>query len=82
MIVHVASSEQKQKGKKPEELLSPDSPDYLLKNLDQYVRSNREIVADLVRSNKKGPIKPIVESTPIPRLEGESAIDYMKRIGK
>ncbi len=44
---------QRKAGKTPQQLLSPESPDYLGKNIDQYQRSSQQIIRDLVKSGNK-----------------------------
>lgn len=76
--------EQKQKGKNAKELLNPSSPEYLGKNIDSYIRSNQQIIQDLVKTNKR-PSAPAPGAPPVasePRKAGESAADYLKRTGK
>lgn len=63
-------------GKTPTELLSPDSPDYLGKRITNYVRNPQQIMQDVLKSATT----PAVSA--IPRKEGESAEDYLKRTGK
>lgn len=67
---------QRAAGKSPAELLNPDSADYLGKRLSSYVRSPQEIMQDTLQ-------RAMAPSTSaVPRKEGESAADYLKRIGK
>lgn len=83
---------QKKKGKSPLELLIPGSPDYLGKYLDQFTRTPREMMQDQVKMLKGqdgGLAAPAPGATPAapakapdPRQPGESAADYLKRIGK
>lgn len=75
----------KQEGKSPQQLLNPESPDYLGKNIDRYVRTQQQQVQDLVKSNRKIPsTTPTATPTPAPepRKSGEDAASYLKRIGK
>lgn len=78
-------NEKKQKGKSTKDLLDPKSPDYLGGTIDTYVRTNQQIIQDLVKTNKRpaantAPVAPAV--TAEPRKAGESAADYLKRTGK
>lgn len=77
-------SKKRQEGKSAQELLNPDSPDYMGKSITQYVRSNQQIMKDLVKSQAK--VAPSVPekaaNPPTPRQPGESAANYLKRIGK
>lgn len=81
-------STQIKKGKTPQQLLSPDSPDYLGKSISQYTRSSKQIIQDMVKMNagpaKNGLASPTPAPTPTvePRKAGESAAQYLKRIGK
>jgi hypothetical protein len=90
---------QRAKGKSAVELLSPDSPMYLGKNINQFVRTPQQILRDMAPKRAqpsdgmastitgaqnaeagtptfRAPQKPKAG----PRLEGESAADYLKRI--
>ncbi len=66
-------NQQRQAGKTPQQLLSPESPDYLGKNINQYVRSNQQIIRDLVKSgaNQNSNVAPI----------GEEMIDVISPTG-
>lgn len=61
-------------GKSAQDLLSPDSKDYLGNQVKQYARSPQQIMNDLVSGVTAAPA-PKVE----PRKQGESAADYLKR---
>lgn len=83
----VEYQKKRKEGKTAQQLLSPDSPDYLGKSLNQYVRSSKQIIQDMVKMNasstKGGLATPGPKAVPVePRKEGESAADYLKRIGK
>lgn len=67
---------QKQAGKTPAQLLTPDSPDYLGKTIPNYVKDFEQLVKGLTSrvSEKKTKAEP--------RREGESPAEYLKRIGK
>lgn len=64
-------------GKTPHQLLSPDSSDYLGSRLSSYVRSPQQIMQDTLNSATQAP----ATSAPA-RKDGESPDDYLKRIGK
>lgn len=72
-------NKQRQEGKSAKQLLSPESPDYLGKNIDRYTRTNQQIITDLVKINKSA--TPMATPPP-PRQPGESAAAYLKRTGK
>lgn len=80
-------NEQKKKGKTPQELLNPDSPDYMGKTIDRYVRSQTDVIKDTVRAlqrpgtQKAGPV-PVNVVPPAPRQPGETPDAYLNRIGK
>jgi len=69
---------QKQRGagKSAAELLDPDSPEYLGKRIRSYVRGPQDIMQDVLKSATQAP------GQAIPRKEGESAEEYLKRTGK
>jgi hypothetical protein len=68
---------QRQTGKTPQQLLSPDSPDYLGRRLQSYVRSPQQIIQDTLESATRAP------ATQAPaRKQGETPDEYLKRIGK
>lgn len=68
---------QRESGKTPQQLLSPDSPDYLGKRLSSYVRSPQQILQDAIGSASQAP------ATKAPaRKQGETPDEYLKRIGK
>lgn len=73
-------SEQRKKGKTALELLSPDSPDYLGKHIERFVRSQQQITRDLIRPF----LKPSTNSVDPgkARKEGETPEEYLKRVGK
>lgn len=79
---------EKQKGKTAQQLLNPDSPDYLGRSIRQYTRSNKQIMSDLVRASRnttpvaEGTTAPSPAPSVAPRQPGESASEYLKRIGK
>jgi hypothetical protein len=54
------------KGKSPQELLNPDSPDYLGKNIVQYVRTPQQIMRDMMPKRAKAPTTLSEVSTGIP----------------
>lgn len=80
-------SEKRKQGKSPEQLLNPESTDYLGKNINNYVRSTDQIIRDMVGGIKApNEIPTPVEATTPPdpakaRQEGESMNDYLKRRG-
>lgn len=81
-------------GKKPFDLLHPDNPDYLGKGISMFAESPTEIVrksAQAFRSSLQPVPTPSTSPTgaPLPapgakpaRLPGESASDYLKRVGQ
>lgn len=64
-------------GKSAADLLSPDSPDYMGKRINAFVRSPQQIMQDVLKSATNAP-----GTNAIPRKAGESAEDYLKRTGK
>ena len=46
-------AKKRQEGMSPEQLLNPDSKDYLGKNINQYIRSQRDVMRDMVRSQAR-----------------------------
>lgn len=85
--------EERAKGTSARELLDPDSPKYLGKNIAQYVRTPQQIMRDLAprRAQTPGTGLTLAPSTapayaappkpkPLPRQPNESAADYLKRI--
>lgn len=68
---------QRGQGKSAADLTSPDSPDYLGKRIKSFVRSPQQIMQDVLQSATSAPA-----SNAIPRKDGESAEDYLKRTGK
>lgn len=77
-------SKQRQEGKTSSQLLDPDSPEYLGKNIRQYVRSNKQVIKDLIKTGSpSGDVAPSPTPAQVePRKPGESAADYLKRLGK
>lgn len=85
---------QRKKGKTAVELLSPESPDYLGKHIRSYTRTPQQIIKDMANmaSQKEGLAAPAPSPSASPsgtppkapeaRKPGESAADYLKRIGK
>jgi hypothetical protein len=83
-------------GKSARTLLDPDSPDYLGKNITQYVRTPQQIMRDMAPKRTPAPglaLTPNTQpaaagtfqapkATPIPRQPGESAAAYLKRTKK
>lgn len=69
-------AKQRQGGKSPQQLLDPESPDYLGKRLKGYVRSPQQIMQDTLESATQSPA-----TNAVPRKAGESADDYLKRAG-
>ena len=67
---------QRQSGKTPQDLLNPDSKDYLGKQIGKFVRSPQEILKGMTEAAQGTPPEKAVP----PRGEGESAADYLKRI--
>jgi Sec-independent protein translocase protein TatA len=78
-------SNQRKKGKSAQDLLNPDSPDYLGKAIGRFKRSQQQIMNDMVNSmgDFDEEAKPEATATPapaaLPRQPGESAADYLKR---
>lgn len=70
-------AKQRAAGKSPQQLLSPDSSDYLGTRLQSYVKSPQQIMQSVLQSATQAPA-----ANAVPRKEGESADDYLKRIGK
>lgn len=77
-------AEKRRSGKSPQELLDPNSKDYLGNNIRNYVRTNDQIIRDLVG----GTTKPAASTTPsapaaapqvAPRQEGETMTQYLNR---
>ncbi len=66
--------EQRKAGKTPQQLLNPDSPDYLGKTIQNYVRTPDQILKDMTKGIKKS-----ATPTAAPRKQGETAADYIKR---
>lgn len=84
-------SEQRRKGKTANDLLNPDSPDYIAKDMDLFVRDANEIIQDLVPRGADVDSEPDIFGPPsananpvkrnvIPRKEGETPAEYLKRI--
>lgn len=73
-------NKKRKEGKTAEQMLNPDSPDYLGKSINQYMRSQKQILQDQIKG-MKGP-SASAAPTPEPRKPGESASDYLKRMGK
>lgn len=86
-------ADQRKKGKTALELLSPESPDYLGKHIRNYTRTPQQIIKDMANmaSQRDGGLaapspSPSPSGTPQDpekaKKPGESAADYLKRIGK
>lgn len=77
---------QKQQGKSAMQLLDPESPDYLGKHVSRFARTPEQIIKDMVSETEveSTPEAPIPTSVPSDkeRKPGESAADYLKRMGK
>lgn len=70
-------AKQRTAGKSAQQLLNPQSPDYLGRQISAYVRTPQEIMQDTIQSATGAP----ATSAPA-RKSNESADDYLKRIGK
>lgn len=86
-------SEQRRQGKTAMQLLSPESSDYLGKHIERFTRTPQQIIKDLSRgASAPSAINPPPSAQenstgsgaqPLQgRKPGESAADYLKRIGK
>ena len=70
-------AKQRQAGKSPQQLLDPESPDYLGKRLKSYVRTPQQIMQGVIESATQAP-----STNAVPRKVGESAADYLARTGQ
>lgn len=75
-------SKKRKAGKTSQELLSPDSPDYLGKAISQYQRTPVQIMRDMA-PKRSVPVDaagvPVTTPVQPPRQQGESAAAYLKR---
>lgn len=67
--------QKRKEGKKPQQLLDPNSPDYLGKSIDNYRRTSEQIIKDLTKNTKKNPAA-------APKMENETPEQYLKRTSK
>ncbi len=56
-------AKQRQAGKTPQQLSNPDSPDYLLKNVNQYIRSTQQVIKSVYggSQNQNPAVAPVGE---------------------
>lgn len=66
-------------GEKPYDLLSPSSKDYIGKDISRYQLSTSQTETGLGADTNTPPVP--VKSAPPVRIKGESAADYLKRVG-
>lgn len=75
----------KKKGLTPQQMLTPGEKEYLGNNIDNYVRSQTDVIKDTVRSLQRPGVQTTGGAAPVnvapiePRKPGESAAEYLKR---
>lgn len=71
-------------GKTAQDLLDPTSKDFIGRNIGDYTFTKEQgqaLMMENVLSGKSGVVAPVNENEPPKRLPGESATDYLKRVG-